>query len=146
LCLATLGGSFATKVVSAPGAGRVEASDHSSGTDSLLDTLTKADKFTVVYVAQPAADVPSAPTAFSAAQPEPIKPKPGAVIAGRDRPASMARKVAVLLPKPRPRIRLAKNGSGIDRSKAAAEVKTCRQQDAIASFLASAGIAPRCET
>ena len=148
LCLAVVGGSFATKVVSAPGPEAVEAADHAtkSRTDPLQDTLTKTDKFVVVYVVQSAEDSPSPSTGSEAAQPEPIKPKPGTAIVGRDRPASLAKKVAVLLPRPRSMIKLAKNGSGIDRSKAAPEMKTCRQHDAIAGFLVSAGIAPRCET
>jgi hypothetical protein len=146
LCLATLGGSLATKVVSAPRPEPVETADNATKTktDRLLDTLTKADKFAVVYI--PAEDVRPLPIASSAAQPEPISSKPGTDIAGRDRPAAIAKKVAVLLPKPRPKIKLGRNGNGIDRSKAAPVVKACRPQDAIASFLISAGIAPRCET
>jgi hypothetical protein len=146
LCLATLGGSLATKVVSAPRPESVEAADHATKArnDALLDTLTKADKFAVVYI--PAEDVRPSPIASAAAQPEPISSKPGTDIAGRDRPAAMAKKVAVLLPKSRPKITLDRNSNGVDSSKAAPKMKACRQHDAIASFLVAAGIAPRCET
>ena len=146
LCLATLGGSLATKVVSAPRSEPVEAADRATRArnDALLDTLTKADKFAVVYI--PAEDVRPSPIAPSAAQPEPSSSKPATDIAGRDRPAAMTKKVAVLLPKPRPKITLDSDGNVVDRSKAAPKMKACRQHDPIASFLIAAGIAPRCET
>jgi hypothetical protein len=147
LCLATLGGSLATKVVSAPGPEPVEAADRATRArnDALLDTLNKADKFAVVYI--PAEDMRQSPIASSAAQPEPMSSKPGTDTAGRDRPAAMAKKVAVLLPRPRPKITLTRNGHGVDRPKATPEMKPCRPpQDAIASFLVAAGIAPRCES
>ena len=130
LCLAAFGGSLVTKVVSAPHAEPIEAAK--AGTDALRGTLTKADKFAVVFVAQPAEE----------AQPDPVKPKPGAEIAGSDRSAAMTKRAVVLLPKPRPRIVLARNSDHVK----AADSKPCRQHDAIASFLVSAGIAPRCET
>jgi hypothetical protein len=146
LCLATLGGSLATKVVSAPGPEPVEAADRATKTrnDALLDTLTKADKFAVVYI--PAEDVRPSPIASAAAQPEPINSKPGPDIVGRDRPAAVTKKVAVLLPRPRPKITLDGNGNVVDSSKAAPKMKACRHHDPIASFLVAAGIAPRCES
>jgi hypothetical protein len=105
------------------------------------DTLGKADRFTVVYLVRSAENQPLLSIARTD-QPEPINTEPR-TNASRDTPASAAKKVAVLLPKPRPMIKPAKTGDG-GRSKTAADVKTCRQQDAIANFLISAGIAPRC--
>ena len=133
LCLALLGGLLATKVVSAPAPEPVSA----AGQSPSQDTLGRADRFTVVYVAGSAEKQPPEPTN--------TKPKKSELRANAslDRPASAAKKVAVLLPKPRPLIKPAARGDG-GRSKNASDVKTCRQQDAIANFLISAGIAPRC--
>jgi hypothetical protein len=122
-----------------------------TATDPVWGTLSKADKFAVTYVL-PAEQAPPLPIASTAAQLEPAKPEPSTDMVSRYRPASMAKPVAVPLPKPlplpkrRPKSRLAKNANGIDRSKVSPEIKTCRQQDAIARFLVSAGISPRCET
>jgi hypothetical protein len=147
LCLAISGGLFVTKVVSAPAPGLTAATAKPATTaaDPLRGTLTKADKFTVVYLFQSAEHEPPLPTAAPATQQEPIKATPTKNVASADRPVSSA-KVAVLLPKPRPMVRLATSGHDIDRAKAATTIKTCRRQDAIANFLVSAGIAPRCET
>jgi hypothetical protein len=147
-CIVALVGTLATKVVSIPGPQPAEAADRpaTAGTDPLWDTLTKADKFAVVYVVQSPADVPHPSIPSTAAQAEPTKPKPTTDAVSRDRPASVAKKVAFPLPKPRPRINPAKHGIGIESAKAAPDIKACRHQDAIAAFLISAGIAPRCET
>jgi hypothetical protein len=158
LCLATLGGLFAAKAVSVPVPELVDVADMpTTETDALRGTLTKADKFAVTYVL-PAEEVPPLPIASTSAQLEPVKPEPGTGLVSRDQPTSTAKQVAVPLPKPvpspkplplpkpRPKSKLAKNGNAIDRSKAAPEIKTCGQQDAIVRFLISAGISPRCET
>ena len=127
------GGFFASRVVSAPMPEPVEAADEPTtiGTSSWRDTLTKADKLAATYTLH-SADAPLAITS-NAALLEPIKPK------------TLIAKEPILLPRPRPKNKLAKNGYGVG-SKAASEIKTCREQDVIAKFLASGLISTRCAT
>ncbi len=145
LCLALLGGLLATKVVSAPAPEPVTVAGQ-PGTKAPVpsqDTLAKADRFTVVYLARSAENQPLL-SITRADRPEPINTDPR-TSTSLDRPAATAKKVAVLLPKPRPMIKPVKPGEA-GRFKNASELKSCRQQDAIANFLISAGIAPRCES
>jgi hypothetical protein len=139
LLLATLGGLLAVKVVSATVPEPVEAAAAPvTGTGSRQDTLKQPDRIAVSYI------LPENEPA--AVGPEPIKPEPRVTIVRADRRPSIARKLAVPLPRARPRSVLANNGKGLDRMKSASDLKSCRQQDAIARFLASAGISMRCET
>jgi hypothetical protein len=144
LCLAVLVGLFATKVLAVPD----PAADGSTmtGLGSTPDTLSKADKFAVVYVALPTEKLPPVAVTSTAVQLEPVRSDPVADIVGRERPAAMAKRAAVPLPRPRPNSKLAKLDKGDERAKVAPEIKTCRPQDPIASFLTAAGIAPRCES
>jgi hypothetical protein len=141
LLLATLGGLFAVKVVSATVAEPVEAAAAPmTGTGSRQDTLKQPDRIAVSYI------LPLAEKEPATAEPEPIKPGHKVTIVRADRRPSIARSLAVPLPRARPRSMLANNGKGLDRMKSASDLKSCRQQDAIARFLASAGISMRCET
>lgn len=141
LLLATLGGLFAVKVVSATVPKPVEAAAAPvTGTGSLRDTLKQPDRIAVNYM------LPLAENEPATAEPEPIKPEHKATIVRPDRRPAIARNLAVPLPRARPKSMLANNGKGPDRMKSASDLKSCRQQDAIARFLASAGISMRCET
>ena len=143
LCLAIFGGLLVTKVVSAPAPEPAAAAGKpaTKASAALQDTLMNADKFTVVYLVRPAENAP-----LLATQTEPIKAAAKTSVASPDRPALAAKKMVFLLPKPRPRIKSATTGNGADRPKSASDIKTCRQKDAIADFLISAGIAPQCES
>jgi hypothetical protein len=148
--LATLGGLLATKIVSANVSETADAvTEATEVADPAIaeaspapDTLTDADRIALTYLLAPAESAPLVPMAPATAQQELDAPRRIAIV-GQAVPGATT--VAVMLPRPRPKIKQpAKNGT--ERSKAvASDAKTCRQ-DPIARFLTSANIGTRCET
>jgi hypothetical protein len=136
-CLAGLGGLFATKVT----ASISEAAVRDPAT--VQDTLTKADRLDLTYLRPPAENVPASPTEPTAAEIVPTKPAAFTKI-GNPRPrAPAAHRDAVMLPKPRPKIRPAKHAKDVAR--ASVDMKGCHQQDGLGGLLISWSGAPRCE-
>jgi hypothetical protein len=62
-----------------------------------------------------------------------------------DSRAIIAKKAAVMLPKPRPKRKDAKRTANMDRSKATIEIKSCRP-NAFGSLLKALNLSPGCET
>ena len=66
--------------------------------------------------------------------------------AGSSHPQGLgARRIAVLLPKPRPKIKAAKNTKEAGLARTAVDQKTCHQQDGLGGLLISLSGSPRCE-
>jgi hypothetical protein len=148
-CLAGLGGTFATRVTASiseealPDPGTV-------GSGLTQNTLSKADKLNVGYLhvgclRYPAENVPAVPTEPIAAEVEPAKPPATAKAESSPAPDPSARRTAVVLPKPRPRIRPAKHGKDVGLARATVDPNTCHQQDGLGGMLISLSGSPRCE-
>lgn len=136
-CLALLGGLFATKVTASMAPAEDIALDPTAASTA-RDTLTRSDKLDVGYFLPSGAngalpiesmDVLQIPSRMAAAR--------GA--RGVKRPH--ANRIAVMLPKPRPRIRLSRNN---DASKAAADLKSCAQPEGLGGLLLSWSGSLRC--
>jgi hypothetical protein len=142
LCLAGLGGLFATRVTASisEGAARDPAM---VGTSFAQDTLTKADRLDLTYLRYPAENVPAAPTEPIAADIVPTKTTTSAKTASLRPPGLSAHRNAVVLPKPRPKIRPAKNAR--DVANASVDLKACHKQNGLRGMLISLSGAPRCE-
>jgi len=133
------------------------------GTSLVRDTLAKADKLDVGYFRYPveSTPVPAAepiaaeiqPTkAFQPSKPfqptkafQPIKAWATAKAGCSDAPGLSAHRIAVLLPKPQPKIKPTRNAKDVGLAKAALDLKTCHQQDGLAGLLISLNGSPRCE-
>ncbi len=125
------------------------------GTSLLQDTLCKADKLNVGYVRYPAerapvenapvANTPAVPAEPVAAEIEPAKPPATAKAGSSHAPDPVARRAAVVLPKPRPRIRPAKHAKNVGLARATVDPSTCHQQDGLGGMLISLSGSPRCE-
>jgi hypothetical protein len=143
-CLAGLGGVLATRV-----AASMDITGDSVLDPALLsvglaeDTLSKADKLVVAYQPSTVAPTPIIPESPAA---------PGAVIPAKLgtnakvsalplSPANVNRKI-VMLPRPRPKIRLAKD---IHPPKAVVELKTCAQPEGLGGLLMAFAGTPRCD-
>jgi hypothetical protein len=142
LCLAGLGGLFATRVTASisEGAARDPAT---TGTSFAQDTLTKADRLGLTYLRHPAENIPAPPTEPIAAEIVPTKPATSTKIENPHSPGRGVQRNAVVLPKPRPKIRPAKNAR--DVVKASVDLKACHQQNGFGGMLISLSGAPRCE-
>jgi hypothetical protein len=150
-CLAGLGGTFATRVTASISEEAV-AGPTTVGTSLMQDMLCKADKLNVGYVRYPAerAPVENAPVANTPAVPaepvaagiEPAKPPATAKAGSSHAPDPVARRAAVVLPRPRPRIRPAKH---VGLARATVDPNTCHQQDGLGGMLISLSGSPRCE-
>ena len=153
-CLAGLGGTFATRVTASISEEAVPGPT-AADTGMLHDTLCKADKLNVGYVRYPAdrAPVENAPVANTPAVPaepiaaaiEPAKPPATAKAASSHAPDPGARRAAVVLPRPRPKIRPARHAKGVGLARAMVNPNTCHQQDGLAGMLISLSGSPRCE-
>jgi len=161
-CLAGLGGLFATRVTASISEEAVR-DPATVGTSLVRDTLAKADKLDVGYFRYPveSTPVPAAepiaaeiqPTkAFQPSKPfqptkafQPIKAWATAKAGCSDAPGLSAHRIAVLLPKPRPKIKPTRNAKDVGLAKAALDLKTCHQQDGLAGLLISLNGSPRCE-
>ena len=94
------------------------------------DTLKKADRLEIHDVQQ---EAPARPISFGDRMP------------AVDSTAIIAKKGAVMLPKPRPKHTDAKRAANTDRSKATIEIKSCRP-NAFDSLLKALNLSPGCET
>ena len=117
-----------------------------AGISDSRDTLTKADRLEIPYVqheapAQPISSVERMPAVDSTA----IVPEEAAKIIDQHRRGANAKKVAVKLPKPRPKHTDAKRAPNTDRPKATIEIKSCRP-NAFDSLLKALNLSPGCET
>jgi hypothetical protein len=153
-CLAGLGGTFATRVTASI-SGEAVPGPTTVGTSPLQDTLCKADKLNVGYVRYPAerapvenaavAKTPAVPTEPVAAEIEPAKPPATAKAGSSHTPDPVARRATVVLPKPRPRIRPARQARGVGLARPTVDPNTCHQQDGLGGMLISLSGSPRCE-
>jgi hypothetical protein len=154
LCLAGLGGTFATRVTASISEEAVPGPT-TAGAGVLQDTLCKADKLDVGYVRYPAqrapaenapvANTPAVPSEPIAAAIEPARPPATAKAGSSLAPGAGARRAAVVLPKPRPRIRPARQAKGVGLARAMVNPNTCHQQDGLGGMLISLSGSPRCE-
>jgi hypothetical protein len=143
-CLACLGGLFATRVTASSSEEAVP-DPITIGTSFGQDTLTKADRLDVRYLRDPIERAPVAPAEPVVAEIQPTEP-PATAKAGSSHPQGLgARRIAVLLPKPRPKIKAAKNAKEAGLAKTAVDQKTCHQQDGLGGLLISLSGSPRCE-
>jgi hypothetical protein len=139
-CLAVLGGLFATKVTaSMPSTEETVLDPTTIGTNLVQDTLTKADKLDLTYLNPLVVTIPVLPT-------KPIevfqtKPRANANGSSKRFFNPSANRIAVTLPKPRPKIRLSKNSN---LAKAAVDLKNCPQPDGLAAILMSFAGSLRC--
>src|SRR5712664_703451 len=142
LCLAGFGGLFATRVTASisEGAARDPAT---VGTSIAQDALTKADRLDLTYLRYPAENIPVPPSEPIAAEIVPTKPAMSAKIGNPHPPGRSAQRNAVVLPKPRPKIRPAKHAK--DVVNASVDFKACHQQNGFGGMLISLRGAPRCE-
>jgi hypothetical protein len=153
-CLAGLGGTFATRVTASISEEAVPGPT-AADTGLLHDTLCKADKLNVGYVRYPAerapventpvANTPAVPAEPIAAAIEPAKPPATAKAASSHAPDPGARRAAVVLPRPRPKIRPARHAKGVGLARATVDPNTCHQQDGLGGMLISLSGSPRCE-
>jgi hypothetical protein len=138
--LAVLGGLFATRVTaSMPSTDETVLDPATIGTNLVQDTLTKADKLDLTYLNPLAETIPVLPTKPI----EVLQTKPRANANGSSQRLSNpnANRIAVTLPKPRPKIRLAKNNVA---AKAAFGFKNCPQPDGLTGILMSFAGSLRC--
>jgi len=142
LCLAGLGGLFATRVTASISEGAVR-DPATVGTSFAQDPLTKTDRLDLIYLRHPAENVPAPPTEPIAAEIVPTEPATSAKIGNPHPPGRSAQRNAVVLPRPRPKIRPAKNAK--DVVKASVDLKACHQQNGFGGMLISLSGAPRCE-
>ena len=111
----------------------------------VIDTLNVTDKLGVTYLRYPVEITPVVPTEPVAAEMQPTKPSARAKAGSSHADGIHARRIAVLLPKPRPRFRPAKNAKDVGVTKAAVDMKPCHQQDGLGGMLISLSGLPRCE-
>jgi hypothetical protein len=163
-CLACLGGIFATRVTASISDQALRDST-TVGASRVQDTLTKADRLDIGYLRYPVQSVAVVPNVPIAAEIQPIEPfqtKPFQTKPFQTRPFpssnafqpaaaqavspdAPARRVAVVLPKPRPRIKPAKNTRDASIAKATLDLKTCHQRDGLSGLMMSLSGSPRCE-
>ena len=148
-CLAGLGGTFATRVTASISEEAVP-DPTTVGTSLMQDTLSKADKLNVGYARHPAEsapveNIPAVPAEPIAAEIEPAKPPATAKAGCSYAPDPGARRTAVVLPKPRPRIISAKHEKDVGLARATVDPNTCHQQDGLGGMLISLSCTPRCE-
>ena len=133
---------FATRVTASISEGAVR-DPATVGTSLAQDVLTKADKLDLTYLRYPAENIPVAPTEPIAAEIVPTNPATSAKIGNPRPPGLSVHRNAVVLPKPRPKIRPAKHAK--DVAKASVDLKACHQQNGLGGLLISLSGAPRCE-
>lgn len=139
-CLALLGGLFATKVTASMAPTEEIVLDPTPvSTAPVQDNLTESDKFDVRYL------LPSADTnrALSTKAMEVLQTQSRIAAGGSSRglKGRHANRIAVMLPKPRPKIRLSKNNNP---SKAAGDLKSCAQPEGLGGLLLSLSGSLRC--
>jgi hypothetical protein len=137
-CLAVLGGLFATRVTASMPSTEQAVPDPTEINAKLVqNTLTKADKLDVSY--RSVETVPVLPMESIAVTTTKSRPNRN----GRSQHLSgpNANRASVMPPKPRPKIRLAKNNNA---AKTTPDSKTCPQPDGLSSILMSFTGSPRC--
>jgi hypothetical protein len=115
------------------------------GTSFGQDALRKADRLDVRYPRDPIERAPVVPAEPVAAEIQPTKPPATAKAGSPYAQGLSAGRIAVLLPKPRPKLKLAKNAKEAELAKTAVDQKTCHQQDGLGGLLISLSGSPRCE-
>jgi len=146
ICLSALGGLLAAKVTSS-----IATAEESILDPTLLgiglagDTLAKADKLKVAYLLPSrlpsAATNPESPTESIAV----LRPKPGAPASSQRLATSNIDRRSVMLPKPRPKIKLeVRQAKNSHPAKPAVEAKTCSRPEGLGGLLMSFAGAPRC--
>jgi hypothetical protein len=138
--LAVIGGLFASRVTaSMPSTDETVRDPATTGTDLMQDTLTKADKLDLTNLNPLAEAIPG----LSTKPIEVFQTKPRATVNGSSHRLFNPGKnrVAVTIPKPRPKIRLARNN---DAAKAAADLKNCSQSDGLGGLLMAFAGSLRC--
>ena len=151
ICLAVLGALAVGKALRTPAdsiAAEALTDQMTVGVGLAQDTLSKADKLNVgCYPAEsaPVENIPAVPTEPIAAEIEPAKPPATAKAGSSHAPDPVARRAAVVLPKPRPRIRPAKHAKNVGLARATVDPNTCHQQDGLGGMLISLSGSPRCE-
>jgi hypothetical protein len=138
--LAVIGGLFASRVTaSMPSTEETVLDPATTGANLMQDTLTKADKLDLTNLNPLAEAIPG----LSTKPIEVFQTKPRATVNGSSQRLFNPGKnrVAVILPKPRPKIRLAKNN---DAAKATADLKNCPQPDGLGGLLMAFAGSPRC--
>jgi hypothetical protein len=136
--LAVLGGLFATKVTASMSSSEETVLDPTMiGTNLMQDTLTKADKLDLTNLNPLAETIPVLPTKPI----EVLRTKPSAKGSSQRLFNPSRNRIAVTLPKPRPKIRLSKNN---DPAKAAVDLKNCPQPDGLGAILMSFAGSLRC--
>jgi hypothetical protein len=133
-CLAGLGGLFVTRVTASISEATVR-DPTTIGTSLGQNTLTKGDKLDLTYLRLPVESVPAPPAESIAAEIVSTKPATSAKVGCQHPPGPSAHRSAVLLPKPRPKI----------RKEASVDLKACHQQNGLGGILISLSGAPRCE-
>jgi hypothetical protein len=134
---------FATRVTASISEEAVR--DPTTGTSLGHDTLTKADKLTVTYLHYPIESAPVVPAEPIAAEIEPTKPSAAAKAGSSYASGLGAPRIAVLLPRPRPKIKPAKNAKDAGLARTELNLRTCHQQDGLGGMLISLSGLPRCE-
>ncbi len=137
--LALLGGLFATKVTAsmAP-ADEAELDPTTIGPGVVQDTLTKSDRRDAAYLLSPA----DASTVLPAWPIEVLQTRSRMAASGNPRGLTglNANRVAVKLPKPRPKIRLSKKNGPAQTG----DLKSCTQPDGLGGILLSLSGSLRC--
>jgi hypothetical protein len=164
-CLAGLGGVLATRVTASMafsgesvlgpvmlGEGLAQdmpTMDTLAKDAPTLDALAKADRLDVAYLTVAAAMIPEAPIG-SIAVPE-TKPGADLEVVSQRPAASRVNRTSVMLPRPRPRISLAKTSlakTSLAKTSRSArpvvEVKTCFQPEGLSGLLMAFSGQPRC--
>jgi hypothetical protein len=137
-CLAVLGGLFASRVTASMPSTEEAVLDPTEISAKLVqDTLTKSDRLDVSY--RSVETVPALPMESIAVVL--TKPRPNTNGGSQHLSGPNANRVSVMLPKPRTRIRLAKNNNP---AKTTPDSKTCQQPDGLSSILMSFTGSPRC--
>jgi len=134
ICLSALGGLLAAKVTSSIATAEEGVLDPTMlGIGLAGDTAAKADKLKVAYLLP--SRLPSAAT----------NPEPGATASSQRLAISNIDRRSVMLPKPRPKIRLEiRQAKNSHPAKPAVEVKTCSRPEGLGGLLMSFAGAPRC--
>ena len=153
LCLIGLGAVVATNAGRPTPIPNVDAhleqptiATDSSATDSLQDTLTKADRLKIAYVGVPGAAGPATPATPVSDETSPQKRLIIPKIVSRHWHDHSARKSAAVSSDRRIEIEEPKNGKSVDRAKATVDLKPCRRPEGFAGLLRALNLAPGCDT
>jgi hypothetical protein len=142
ICLAGLGGLLAAKLTSSTATAEESVLDPTMRSLGRADdTLMKTDRLKVAYLL-PSARIPSAETIPELpTEPVPVLRTKSGVIANLRPRARSKNRNGVILPRPRPKIRLTKNSHP---GRLAVDVKTCSQPEGLGGILLSFAGSPRC--